>query len=75
MTFTASVKPRTRAAIELAPSRHRSELYNSTARYARVAMVEAVLSIQERRARTWKLITAGSCVLLGAVSIAVALFW
>lgn len=72
-TFAVN-KIRTNSAIRLAPSRHRIELDNSSARYSRVAMVEAVLTIKERRAKS-RYFAAAACVLVGMGSIFVALFW
>jgi hypothetical protein len=74
MTTITANKIRTNSAIPLAPSRHRVELDNSTARYSRVAIVEAVLTIKERRSKS-RYFAAAACVLVGAGSILVALFW
>jgi hypothetical protein len=72
-TFAVN-KIRTNSAIRLAPSRHPIELDNSSARYSRVAMLEAVLTLKERRAKS-RYLASAACVLVGMGSILVALFW
>lgn len=54
----------------------RSERDNSVARYNRVAMVEAVLSIRDRRQRTARIVAAGAFMLLGfGILVAGVLGW
>jgi len=74
MTTVEVKKVRSNSSIRLAPSRHRVELDNSSACYSRVAIVEAVLAIQQRREKS-RYLTAAACVLVGASAIFVALLW
>lgn len=57
-------------------TQERADRDNSVARYNRVAMVEAVLSIRDRRQRTARILAAGSFMLLGlAILTAGVLGW
>lgn len=67
---TASFNHQSSRVAAKAPSRHRSELDNSVARYTRVAMVETVLSIRDRQRQTYRTVAVAVLSALGVLMMA-----
>ena len=67
---TASIRNQSSRVVARAPSRHRSELDNSVARYTRVAMVETVLTIRDRQRQWYRTIAVAVLFSLGVLMTA-----